>query len=168
MISGWLVEEEKALHPGCTRRPLGLKSGRAAEDIQILNIWRYSNSLFWFPDVNSQLQKRKGEKNRKVGNEKGMKKIHSQNPEREGNKKSTLGQIGFWQYQHKSFKVPINVQIIFWAKQVLKFSSCKQSWVAVNEFRPSWGVSFESLPRDYTCLLDLLSAFQLQVLQQMM
>ena len=74
MISGWLVEEEKALHPGCitcttchpgcTTRPLGLKSGRAAEDIQILNIWRCSNSLFWFRDVNWQFRKRKGLRNK--------------------------------------------------------------------------------------------------------
>ena len=76
-----------------------------------------------------------------------------------------MGQIRLW---HQSFKVPINVQIILceqskcWSSPVV--NSPELQWMS---FVPRC-VSFESLPGDNTCLLDLLSAFQLQVLQQMM
>ena len=76
-----------------------------------------------------------------------------------------VGQIGLW---HQSFKVPINVQIILceqskcWSSPVV--NSPELQWMS---FVPRC-VSFESLPGDNTCLPDLLSAFQLQVLQQMM
>ena len=76
-----------------------------------------------------------------------------------------VGQIGLW---HQSFKVPINVQIFLceqskcWSSPVV--NSPELQWMS---FVPRC-VQFESLPGDNTCLPDLLSAFQLQVLQQMM